>query len=275
MESRFLYHANALALGGHITRPFLEILEGQGSAVLPISGGSCSARVSDFRHRQLVSFRSAHSVVSGSETPAQDAKDGRPARQREVHTLSTVTIEGLNIAGIVTADLVVARLTSKHSTSGDDSPVLAAGSHISNLRVAGVKLDLTPHPVLTCETLADVKTKCQGADVLYDVSGGTIDVTKDLPKRDRSKPGAPYEDRRIVTSMFKDLSASQPLLDAGCTPRRGVCQVFVPNFGHIFFGEFIVTRYSRRLTMLRLELGSPDEGNIEAAVVEGNGDWNP
>ena len=36
--------------------------------------------------------------------------------------------------------------------------------------------------------------------------------------------------------------------------------VTVPDFGKIFFGELLITDQSRRLTMLRLELGSPIGG---------------
>jgi hypothetical protein len=50
--------------------------------------------------------------------------------------------------------------------------------------------------------------------------------------------------------------------------------VTVPNFGIMFFGELVVTDISRRLTMLRLELGSPVGGDVAAAEVESNGTWS-
>ena len=50
--------------------------------------------------------------------------------------------------------------------------------------------------------------------------------------------------------------------------------VTVPNFGKIFFGELLITDLSRRLTLLRLELGSPDGGSVAAAEVESNGTWS-
>ena len=50
----------------------------------------------------------------------------------------------------------------------------------------------------------------------------------------------------------------------------------VPNFGKIYFGEMFITGESRRLTMVRFQLGSPDGGEVAAAEGETNGGtWPP
>ena len=52
--------------------------------------------------------------------------------------------------------------------------------------------------------------------------------------------------------------------------------VHVPNFGKIYFGEMFITGDSRRLTMVRFQLGSDDGGEVSAAEGETNGDpWPP
>ena len=51
--------------------------------------------------------------------------------------------------------------------------------------------------------------------------------------------------------------------------------VTVPNFGKIFFGEILIGAISRRLTMLRLSLGSPVGGSLAFDEVETNGGWYP
>jgi hypothetical protein len=51
--------------------------------------------------------------------------------------------------------------------------------------------------------------------------------------------------------------------------------VTVPEFGRIFFGEVAVQKMSRRLTMMRLELGSPIGGDAAFADVQDNGGWSP
>jgi len=49
--------------------------------------------------------------------------------------------------------------------------------------------------------------------------------------------------------------------------------VYVPDFGKLVFGEILITALSRRLTLLRLELGSPEGGDVACAEVESNGIW--
>src|SRR5437660_698835 len=83
----------------------------------------------------MFSFRPAHSQVAGS----YNAKTGN------YDTLAAATVEGLNIVDIVTADRVVARLSSSHSERDEEPKIVATGSHFVNLRVAGqaveVKID--------------------------------------------------------------------------------------------------------------------------------------
>ena len=51
--------------------------------------------------------------------------------------------------------------------------------------------------------------------------------------------------------------------------------VVVPNFGRIYFGEIFISVFSRRLTMLRLQLGSPVGGFAAFSEAESNGSWYP
>src|SRR5262249_46320126 len=50
--------------------------------------------------------------------------------------------------------------------------------------------------------------------------------------------------------------------------------VYVPDFGKIFFGELLISDFSRRFTLLRLELGSELGGAVACAEVETNGAWS-
>ena len=52
--------------------------------------------------------------------------------------------------------------------------------------------------------------------------------------------------------------------------------VHVPDFGKIYFGEMFIKGDSRRLTMVRFQLGSPDGGEVAAAEGETNpSTWPP
>ena len=80
---------------------------------------------------------------------------------------------------------------------------------------------------------------------------------------------------RLLQSLRHDLRHHRQIDQMG---RRSVSGatidqhvVTVPDFGKIFFGELLITDLSRRLTMLRLELGSPIGGFVACAEVESNG----
>jgi hypothetical protein len=49
--------------------------------------------------------------------------------------------------------------------------------------------------------------------------------------------------------------------------------VRVPDFGRIFFGEILIGRKWRRLTMMRLKLGSPIALDMACGEIDVNGTW--
>jgi len=49
--------------------------------------------------------------------------------------------------------------------------------------------------------------------------------------------------------------------------------VTIPDFGRLFFGELLISRYDRRLTMLRGALGSDSGGDVSGSDVQDNGSW--
>lgn len=51
--------------------------------------------------------------------------------------------------------------------------------------------------------------------------------------------------------------------------------VKVPDFGVVYFGEIFVSEESRRVTMLRVQFGSPVGGAFACSEYETNGSWYP
>jgi len=49
--------------------------------------------------------------------------------------------------------------------------------------------------------------------------------------------------------------------------------VYVPGFGKLVFGELLISDVERRMTLLRLELGSPEGGDVACGEVQSNGIW--
>ena len=253
-DSRYLFTADAVALGGMITHPFSDVIESQASAVLPNSGGYGTAKVGKFYFRDLVSFESASSTVSGSELE----RDGNTI----LHTLSTVVVEGLNVANVVTADAVVARVVSRFDRQTRRHEVHPVGSNFVNLRIAGTRID-PPHR----------KGSFASSEVLHRTSS-------DASAASARDPGlAAARGQRVMSYLFDVHGDHQrpdqgDKLPPGCG-QRGEGGIRVPGFGTIFLGEYIESRDSAQLSMLRIEMGCPVRGTVTTNFVRGGGSDYP
>lgn len=239
MNSRFFYHAFGVGLGGRITRPCCELIEAQAATALPSVGGYASSHVDGYRLRDIVSVRSARTYLVGSR-----GDDG------SYDTSVTVSVEGLNILDVVTADSITARLTSRHSGKSGEEPRLSAiGTEFRGLRVKGELVDVTVQDAdlhfaeLTpteFNTLAAAKAKTQAS----------------------SKGGSP-------AFVIGKTATMCSLVKADIYENR------VSTVGTIFLGEVLSLGYARRLTLVRVEMGCPVAGGVEAASGEINGTTYP
>src|SRR5580704_12092597 len=121
------YNPHGYGLGGRIDRPFQHVLDVHAGASLPTTGGFEVSRAENYRLNETISYRAAHTMVSGS----LDEEDGT------YNTLASATIEGLNILDMVTADRIVAHVASKQRLDDPEPTITPIGSHFENLRIAG------------------------------------------------------------------------------------------------------------------------------------------
>ncbi len=236
--SRFFYHALGVGLGGRIKRPFCDVIESQAATALGIGGGYASSRVDGYRFKDIVSVRSAAVYAAGSEA-AEDL----------FGTSITVTVEGLDILGVITAERITARLASRHALKDAAPAITAIGTEFVGLRIAGhpIELDLDRDAFFPQRTFGEFETHTKdGSGFLRSQSGkGTLcSLVKAFPRM----PG-----------------------DLSCDGNS----IKVPSVGRVFLGEVLVTPYARRLTMLRVELGSPVGGDLECATGEVDGSTFP
>lgn len=259
-DSRFLFRANAYLVGGYMARPYLETLETQGACVLPMVGGGGGAKVDEYAYRDLISFRRGESKVLGNVDHAYG--------KRVFNTLATASIEDLNIAGLITADRVVARLVSERSEAEDELPMLPVGSYIENLRIAGRPVELPPHDLLFNTRFMKDLDVPRGSD-LVDSTGDRLTVPR-LDSKPLGNDRLLFQDTRVLTSLFSppgDLPPGSRVGGSGVYPWG----IKIPGFGTVYFGEYLVSRFARRLTMVRVKMGSPEEGEVQLVSTEGNG----
>jgi hypothetical protein len=134
-ERYHIYSAEAEALFGKLTLPLVQEVKPPTFVKLNERGGYLSQHVENYRLGGVVSFRSAYTQVAGN--PDVKADHGW-------NTLTTSVIEGLNVLDIVTADRIVAQISTDHPLVGYVPTVTFLGTRIENLRIAGheVKLSL-------------------------------------------------------------------------------------------------------------------------------------
>ena len=132
------FHAEAHALTGKLKLPFPQDIKKQ--AFVKLEGQLAdlademraqrnyfSQHAKNFRLEGIISYASAHTQVAGH---ASDKHDGGSV------SLATSVVEDLNVLNVVTADRVVAQISTTH-IPGEPSPhVTFLGTHFENLRIA-------------------------------------------------------------------------------------------------------------------------------------------
>lgn len=275
-DRTFWFRGNTMVAGGHIESPVRENIDAQGSCTLSPTGGFATASVGGFDCRNILRFERATSTVSG-QIVTHD-------REEAGETLVTVAIEGLNVLDVITADRVVARMTSRHvkdeRSRHPDPEILPFGSHFENLRIGGIPVELTPYRELIREGHHDALIESRSDRTGEDGSFPWIDSNGEALRADEAapeKPGSSHPgsrgERTRLAPLF-DVGKSRAAALAG-TARHGAHGIRIPGFGVAYFGEYLVARASRRLTMLRIELGCPITGRIVCANVDSNGHWDP
>jgi hypothetical protein len=259
----FLFHASAMAFSGHVTRPLEHLIEAQAGTSLPTTGGHGSARVENFRFNEMVSFKAGYSQVSGSEKKV----DGRTVYT----TLSSAVLEGLNIQDVVTADRIVARLSSTydpekyHGRPREDheSRILTIGSRFENLRVAGCKVEVELHDELALEL-----GTFEGARKKYKNDANFRKIVDDsFPKKAKANGKEIAAHGSIHCSLVKKFDPKE-------YPGLFTCHGYVlevEEFGNIYLAEVLLSHGSKTLTMLRVELGSPSGGGFTGSQGSSNG----
>ena len=273
----FHYHACAHALSGHLTRPLQHVIEVQAGTTLPTTGGHGSARTENFRFNQTVSVDAAYSEVSGSETKTEDEKT--------IHTtVATAAVEKLNILDVVTADRIVSRVSSSfeglHAKKPLEGQVLLVGSKFENLRIAGyqVEVELDHELFLELGAFATVQER-------FKPKGSKLrEMATEALKLRGVDLGSPKElapEGAFLCSVVKQVHFKDPGFgpSGGKFAHPGVERIgrhafHVVDFGDVFLAEVLCQHGRKTLTMLRVELGSPNGGGFVAAEAVVNG-WPP
>ena len=252
------FHAESTVLHADLKHPLHQEIKPQAFVKLDERGGYLSEHGQDFRVEGVVSYKKAYTHVAGHQSPKPD---------HGWVTLVTSAVERLNILDVVTADRVVAQISTEHPLDGYIPSVTFLGTRFENLRIAG-------EPV-TAKLNINILGPKPANDSLY------LEDPAFLRQAGLTSPppgvGAEWKKHIDARKLGKDIP--KPAAAVSCSLATGVTagpwkvsgnMIDVPDFGKIFLAELRVECETFHLTMLRLEMGCLAAGRI----VSGDGITN-
>jgi hypothetical protein len=308
LERYHVYHAEAHVLSGHLEHPIKQPIAHYGNVILEKTRreGLFTESVSETSVEGLISFKKGRTRVSGSQLRSK--KDLWGNDHSGWVTQSTSVLEGFNVVDVITADRVVAQVSTEHPLTypGHVPRVTFLGTRFENLRVAGypvqLELDLgicgnKPEGDLPYlqddgfldrvkgqfDRLADAKGLPEALEKQYDAK---IAYINDLKKHaNGGANGGRNGYSKLQCSLVKSIG---PIPIPGVRTFGNI--IFIPDFGTVSLGEVEVgigagfSSESRpepndgsyfTLHMLTMHLGCPLTATTQAGTATVNGQTHP
>ena len=277
IEPSHTYYATADLLSAEFEEPLRERIAPRGYVKLPKDGHYQFKQADPFRLDGLISYRSGYTQVAGHKSP----KAGHGFT-----TLSTSVVEDINVLDVITADRVVAQISTEHPvydpengmTDGVPS-VTFLGTRFDNLRIGGHKVELERQVDILGTKPANAKSYFEEGQVFDRISSQykNINQTRNLPdwasEQYQWDPDAALKKGQVKCSLVNRVTGA-PGIQFGHV-------LDVPHFGKIFLAELTMRRekngapgpekYTFHLTMIRMELGCLAQGNGGVSTAESNG----
>ncbi len=128
-----VFHAQAFALDGELHRPLKTPVKPQAYVKIAETGGYLSERSVDYRLEGIFSFRHAYTQVAGNRSLKPNGG---------WVTLATSVIEDFNVLDVITADRIVAQVSTDYPLDGYVPEVTFLGTRFEGLKIAGHPVNL-------------------------------------------------------------------------------------------------------------------------------------
>jgi hypothetical protein len=277
------YHAEAEVLRASFRLPLQAEIRPQAYVNLPGTGGYLAERSKCFRLESVVKYESGYTQVAGN--PSDKPNGGWV-------TLATAVVEELNVLDVVTADRVVAQISTHHPKDGYVPKVTFLGTRFEGLKIAGVEIEpqidldfCAAYPGNTTLYLEDSNfrknvdkhrsTLGSDPDVLKPYSG-TMPDPKQLHKEWETYaygevPKGPRPGAFVTTSLVNLVTKPNRKLPFSTYGNVLV----VPEFGRIFLAELRVECDTFHFAMIRLDMGCVAAGDAKITPYTINGSTRP
>jgi len=286
-KRRYLFHGHASAIGGRIVRhknkPIDLVIETAADSALTPVGGRSRARVPGKNFEGLVSFGRAETFAEGLFENLRQVIAASHGRIPE-DSLVAITRVGADIHDVavgISPQLTVKRLRATlHSRSpyASGQPSIQPIEARKQTVIEGVFVD--DHELLVelntpifrqYDTHAKLLTAADDPRFVTR-HGHHLFMRSGVDKRQTPSSGRLVTSYQIIhgTIVSKLRWRGKPFPGAHIDHNS----VKIPRFGRIFFGELLIAEASRRLTMMRVSLGSPIGGQVAVAAADPNGGWS-
>jgi hypothetical protein len=279
LTRRFAFHGDACAFSGRIVRPVDIVLESRGSSTLPITGGRLRSHVPRSRFGEFVRFGTATTLAEGVFDNQKHVLAHSLGRMREDELTATTRVNA-EVRDAVIGKSPVLRVKRLHASITARSPLASNEPSIKldeDTTIEGVSIDrykllveLNKGLFQKYDTHSKLRVAADDKKFVRD-HGHCLLLTTPLDGRSVPPAGQFVEnDGTIYGTIVKSLRwTGKPYPGAEIDHHS----VRIPNFGRIFFAEIFIGRKWRRLTMMRLKLGSPMALDMAAAEIGANGGW--
>jgi len=279
---RYVFHSHAAAFGGRIVRPKDIVLEAGGASALLVTGGRSVAKLEKTQFDEFFSVESANTLAEGlfEDTKAFVEVTHRRALEQTLAAISRARTEVNGLAVGRKPRMKIARIRAEllnrsAGISGQPSIRISRDTVIDGISIEGFKLivELNTRPYIQCDTHAKILAAADDPKFVSK-SGETLFMSKRFGV-EHPRPAFRKLIRTgntIYATIVKSIR-----WDGRRYPKSEIHDnmVVLPGFGRVFFGELLIAEYSRRLTMVRMALGSDAGGTASAGDVETNGAWSP
>lgn len=270
-RKRYLFQGHAVAAAAHFRRfkdqPIqVDTCFKDVSAALPATGGCLTAESGrrEVFHQQnlLFAFDSASALANGDYADQQAAFDQTLKTERDdiaVRVVCQADVVNLNLLNRLSIRTLQSQLVASDPRSGKQVQFTAPRAPV----IDGVVLDNKPLLVhidpqdafLTLPTKQDVVRERETSPLFQKL----CELRQFFA-----------HDHYIVTTVVKELTFPQGKPDGVEIVGHNVLKV--DNFGLLYFGELLIGDCTRRLTLLRAQLGSNTGGSACAGESKPNGE---
>jgi hypothetical protein len=278
-KRRFIFRANAAAFGGHLVRPKDIVLEAPGASSLTVSGGRSVAKIPATRFDDYFSIESASTFAEGLfEDPKQFLEF--TYHRVEEDTLAAVTHVISEVNGFVmgrkprlTIKRMKADLRARSPLGSGQAAIRVGDVALEGIDIDGHRLviELDTAPFQRFDTHA--KLLVAADDPAFVKASGDSMFMKTARNGESNPPPAGRLIEycgTIYATIVKSIRWDGPPFPGSTIEHN---KVVLPEFGRAYFGELLVSQQSRRLTMVRLALGSNGGGSASGSDAQDNGGW--